>query len=741
MPTPIEWPSIPIGSGTGSTYQSGNGNLWTWNGYAWEGEILDVIPTVGASYDKELISGGAVWSTGMTFDVSVLTYTFYGPLQTTNGATSVTLSNGDATYDRIDAIVVNDDDPYGIVSVIEGATSPNPVTPEIPNDQLLVQYVIVPAGTTTLSFNQDFIYNENVEWTGSVYDSGGLGTINFTATSPPPSVGTYCVGVTGNNRRRWVRFTRSSTILSTDYTSVSLRVYFPTSLPTPRRLYLRFRLGTSYIGNGVYVNPTFASGSLTGTWQNVVIPLYLFNLSGNIDGLDIQLTARNSTDIRDWAIDYIQLQNGLAPSLGQAPQNKPWAIYTQGTGIPIYYQTFSQANSAAQNGDVIHLYGDVTETVTSTITITKEINIHLNGHQVTFTNPTSIGGDVITIQSRNLSIFDGKIKCTLGITPPNGALINFDGNSTIYLNSVEIWNSSYGYAARSSEKTLILKGGIFRSEATTAFFNSLPAVGTSISDVICIGASHGYYTSNGDSYSIINMVGISNSIDDGRGIYLSSGGGRIQNSYGYASGATDSAAIWMSGKWNGNNLYSQYDGPVSGFYPSYSFYAFGASLKDSVIIGGGDEGTYSLYSTRSNFDSVEIESTSLIASSSTFLNTYFGGVVELSDSSLISGVNCYFNGGILGSTGADFQITKSTIRDGLYLGPSDGSDNSSIVDNVLTTVTGATSYFIYTNGATSRSVYMANNYVAGPTAGLFDPATVTQALGATIDSKGNILRS
>lgn len=35
MPTTIDWPEIPYGSGTGTNYTSPNGDTWIWNGYAW----------------------------------------------------------------------------------------------------------------------------------------------------------------------------------------------------------------------------------------------------------------------------------------------------------------------------------------------------------------------------------------------------------------------------------------------------------------------------------------------------------------------------------------------------------------------------------------------------------------------------------------------------------------------------------------------------------------------------------
>ena len=267
-----------------------------------------------ANVDKQLISGGALWNSGMTFDVSNLTYSFDGTIQTTNGSSTVTLSVGDTSFDRIDAIVVDDNTPYGVVSVIEGQPASNPGTPEIPFDKLLVQLIIVATGATSIAVNQDIIYDENIEWTGSVVNApGGSGTLNFASTTPTPQQGTICLRVTGNNRRRWARFTRTSPVTSSDYTSISGYFYAEEYAPK-RRLYIRFRSGTSYVGNGVYVTNTFASTSTPGIWQQFTVPLYLFNLPGAIDGVDIQYMSSVNTTINNWALDFVRLQGGFNPA-------------------------------------------------------------------------------------------------------------------------------------------------------------------------------------------------------------------------------------------------------------------------------------------------------------------------------------------------------------------------------------------------------------------------------------------
>jgi hypothetical protein len=348
--------------------------------------------TTFANIDKQLISGGAEWDSGMTFNVSTLTYSFDGTIQTTDGPTTVTLSVGDPILDRIDAIVVSDDTPYGTVSVIEGQPAANPATPEIPFDKLLVQYIIVGAGVTSIAVNQDIIYNENTEWTSSIVELDGVGTLNFASTTPTPQQGTKCLRVTGNNRRKWARFTRTSPLTASDYTSISGYFYAEDYAPN-RRLYIRFRSGSSYVGNGVYVTNTFASTSTTGIWQQFTIPLSLFNLPSQIDGIDIQYTANFSAAINNWALDFVRLQGGFNPA--QITSNNS-NIYNSNGSLT--------ANRTVDQGSFDLLFkGNQNSKITQRIigtAATREIEVDEDGvtinQEYTFPNNDGTSGQVMS---------------------------------------------------------------------------------------------------------------------------------------------------------------------------------------------------------------------------------------------------------------------------------------------------------------------------------------------------------
>ena len=339
----IQWPSNPQ---LGEIYQSPDGDSWQWNGYSWDALGLGVNFIPINSYDKELISGGAAWNSAMTFDVSILTYTFNGPVQTTASDTTVTLTNGGAN-NRIDAIVVDDTDPNGLVSVIEGQEAPNPVTPEIPMDMLLVQYILVPAGATDLNVPTDNIYKENTEWATSTFGTRfPVGSIDFDSTTPTPFGGSSKCILGTVNSRKGARFTRSTPLDSSSFSVLTMRVQFPAAFPSSRRLYARFRIGNTYVGAGLYINNTFATATTIGSWQLVTIPLSLFaGLSGVIDGLDILLLGGYLYDTRQFALDNIVLQAGYAPSVtvptitvqnsGNTIGNRPKINFIGATGIQI----------------------------------------------------------------------------------------------------------------------------------------------------------------------------------------------------------------------------------------------------------------------------------------------------------------------------------------------------------------------------------------------------------------------
>jgi len=290
-----------------------------------DGSLSQPLSVIGSnSTGNLLLTGGASYSnSGLTFDVSVLTY-LIGGIQYTTSATTVTLSTGDTVNPRFDAIVADENE---VVSVIEGTPDATPLTPAIGEDQVLVQYVLIGAGATTPNITTQYIYREGStpDWTGSF--AGGFGTTaDFTYTGITPYQGSECtlatIGRYGGSRG--VRWSTGTPVNRDDYLVLSFRVYLPSDLTAAGVTFFRIfawddNLQTNYIG---WVNAhQYMDMSLTGTWQFVSIPTGLFNqnLSANSIGfLNFTLykppnTVLNPTE--DIALDDIKLQTGYLPPL------------------------------------------------------------------------------------------------------------------------------------------------------------------------------------------------------------------------------------------------------------------------------------------------------------------------------------------------------------------------------------------------------------------------------------------
>lgn len=283
------------------------------------------ISAILSQSGKYLINGGAAWSrSGLTYDVSNLNYYWNG--LKTSLQTQVTLAASDPTNNRLDAIVV---DEAGNVSVITGTPSGSPITPAIPDSQLLVQYILVDAASIAPSVTQDPVYLENTEWATSNYTTSGTpnGSTNFAATDAPKQ-GSVCID---NLRdiRTGVRFVRSSTIDLSTFNYFIAWVRFSSAIASNKNLYARFEDNTgTLIGNQVNLFSYGVNKNTTTTWQLVVIPVTAFGGITTVKGLKMILTGGTNTLV-EWDLDNIVLSTGdVAPT-----SNPVINFYKDGTKI------------------------------------------------------------------------------------------------------------------------------------------------------------------------------------------------------------------------------------------------------------------------------------------------------------------------------------------------------------------------------------------------------------------------
>lgn len=278
---------------------------------------------------KYMISGGAVWSgTGLTYDVSIISYFFNG-LKSGSQAT-VTLAPSDPTNNRLDSIVI---DEAGTISVITGTPSSSPVTPPIPEDQLEVQLVLVEAGSTQPTVLSESIYLDDptTNWTFSTYTTGAAtGSINFAGTNSPKQ-GTECIEAS-TDARLGARFVRDTSFDPYQYTMFSVWVRFTgTAVATNKTLNVRFENSAgTLVGSNVNLFSFGLSRSILNTWQLVVVPITAFGaLPTTVKGLKMIMGGGTVGQVRQWDIDYMILTNGSVPQA-----NVPTIVFAKdGTNI------------------------------------------------------------------------------------------------------------------------------------------------------------------------------------------------------------------------------------------------------------------------------------------------------------------------------------------------------------------------------------------------------------------------
>lgn len=281
---------------------------------------------------KYLIGGGASWSgTGYVFDVSILTYFFDG--LKTSVATQTTLATADPTDNRFDAIVV---DEAGTVTNITGMASTNPVFPTIPDDQLVVQYVLVTAGSTTPTITTDNIYLDNTEWTTSTWSgTSPLGSIDFASTDAPKQ-GTVCAKATGLNNTRGMRFVRGTGIDLGLFAYVQIWVRLTAAFASAKNLNVRFEnTAGTLVGNTVNLTTYGMSKTIVGTWQSVVIPKSAFGAITVVKGLRTITSGGNASSTVSYSLDYTLLAGGILPqgALGPIYQSSSNTLYTANGGL------------------------------------------------------------------------------------------------------------------------------------------------------------------------------------------------------------------------------------------------------------------------------------------------------------------------------------------------------------------------------------------------------------------------
>ena len=380
---------------------------------------------------KYMISGGATWSgTGLTYDVSTLTYFFNG--NKTANQSQVTLDASDPSNNRIDAIVV---DEAGVVSVITGDAAASPVEPPIPEDQLQVQFILVEAGSTTPTVLSESIYLDDptTNWTFSTYTTAtpATGTINFAGTNTPKQ-GINDIEAS-TDLRLGARFVRSTSFDAFQYSMFSVWVRFTgTAVATNKSLNVRFENSAgTLVGNTVNLFSFGLSRSILNTWQLVVVPITAFGaLPATVKGLKVIMAGGTVGQARQWDIDYMILTNGSVPSA-----NVPTIVFAkdgtniasqsginliEGTGV-----TITGVNNPTNNrvDYTINASGG-----SSPITIANTTTLYSSGLSNTGTGDITLGNNIFFGVSAGSGATGAYSANFLGLNAGNGATGAYNSN-------------------------------------------------------------------------------------------------------------------------------------------------------------------------------------------------------------------------------------------------------------------------------------------------------------------------
>jgi len=281
--------------------------------YYTEAEVDDLITAVAPSPTGSFVveGGGVAWTgTGLQFRISAARYyidsILYESLEQT-----VTLDAADPADDRIDVIAL---DNTGTVVKITGTPGANPSRPDVdPATQLHLTFVLVPAGATTPSgVASAIMYEENLgsptEWDAT--SSGATINVN---SSNNPRTGTKDVELTAAVNGNYLNLAAGASLNLANYAQLILFIRNKAAWASQKSLRLAFRSGGAVVGNFVSIdNSLFGfSDSLTGAYQQIIIPLTAFAVSVSQLINELRIEVRGSGGSLGLYIDDITLQGGV----------------------------------------------------------------------------------------------------------------------------------------------------------------------------------------------------------------------------------------------------------------------------------------------------------------------------------------------------------------------------------------------------------------------------------------------
>lgn len=268
---------------------------------------------INGSLSNALLSGGVSWDTGLTFDVTPLSYRIDGVVYNT-AATQVTLATADPTNDRIDVIAGNTS---SAVVVITGTPSADPVKPEVDLAmEIEVTFIKVSAGATIPDIVVENLYLEDAgtpgEWDAT---TNSPARIDLNSTNDPYAGTTSIEGtlVVSNDR---IDLAKGSSYNLNTTSVLELRIKLKATAGVNDRIRLRMRNSSSNVGVNVDIRDGRYGFNRTNTadYQAISIPISDFKAGTEIDAL--RITANNIGTNIGFFLDQIRIIEGFGISVG-----------------------------------------------------------------------------------------------------------------------------------------------------------------------------------------------------------------------------------------------------------------------------------------------------------------------------------------------------------------------------------------------------------------------------------------
>ena len=282
----------------------------------------EVVNSLTNSNADSILSGAVspINNDGLDFQSTQISYRLSNQTLFAPAIESMTLSDADATLDRIDVFAVGIDSQ---LVVIEGVPAANPQEPTVEfGTQLRVTAVAINAGGTSASgVSKVVVYDEKLgepnEWDAS--ENTGTTTITVGGSVAVQS-GVLSIYGKDVGRDDVIELNSSTPVSLSGLSNITMYVKKPSSANFG--ITIRLALGAFNVGN-VFIQPNqFGFESLSNEYSTVIIPTEFLNIVGTsvdyieIGFIDIDDYPNTGVVAAEFSIDNISLTFGISNPIG-----------------------------------------------------------------------------------------------------------------------------------------------------------------------------------------------------------------------------------------------------------------------------------------------------------------------------------------------------------------------------------------------------------------------------------------